>query len=114
MTPEKRNLITSTYPKIFSQPCELSVGDGWYQIIFDLCQKLQQESDTPHTEQITATQVKEKFGGLRFYVDYATDVQYALITEAEDLCEKTCEVCGAPGTARTGGWIKTLCDEHAK
>jgi hypothetical protein len=26
---------------------------------------------------------------------------------------RTCEVCGQPGKRREGGWIKTLCDEHA-
>lgn len=120
MTPEHEALLVNTYPKILKinagytgHGCELAVGDGWFQILFDLCAKLQAISDSTG-EQITATQIKEKFGGLRFYVNSATDEQYALIDAAEVLADETCEECGAPGIKRNEGWIKTLCDEHAQ
>ena len=92
-------------------------GDGWYQIVYDLSAKLEAlilalpEADRKDCK---ASQVKEKFGGLRFYMDSATDEMRALIHEAESLSFKTCEVCGKPGERRGGGWISTLCDEHAK
>lgn len=57
-------------------------------------------------------QVKEKFGDLRFYVDHGDNQIFALIEMAAYLSAATCEKCGAPGTRRDGGWIKTLCDEH--
>jgi hypothetical protein len=57
-------------------------------------------------------QVKEKFGGLRFYVNGSTDEQYALIRFAESMSYKTCEVCGKRGKPNKGGWIKTRCKEH--
>lgn len=60
-----------------------------------------------------ASQVKEKFGGLRFYVNAATDKQYAYISFAESMSYKTCEECGAPGKTYTDGWHMTLCDIHA-
>lgn len=49
-----------------------------------------------------ASQVKEKFGTLRFYMDYATDEMYKLIEEAEAKSAITCELCGAFGEPRTG------------
>jgi hypothetical protein len=61
-----------------------------------------------------ASQIKEKFGGLRFYMTHATDKMYDLINEAERKSYTTCEVCGAPGEERGGGWIRTLCDECNK
>lgn len=61
-----------------------------------------------------ASQVKEKFGGLRFYVNSATDNQYALISFAESMSYRTCETCGAPGKTYTDGWHTTLCDIHAE
>ena len=61
-----------------------------------------------------AVQVKEKFGGLRFYVRAATDKHYNFISFAESMSYRTCEVCGAPGKRYTNGWHTTLCDIHAE
>ena len=60
-----------------------------------------------------AVQVKEKFGGLRFYVQAATDKHYNFISFAESMSYRTCEECGAPGKRYTDGWHRTLCDIHA-
>lgn len=46
------------------------VGDGWYQLLFDLCVRIEEiykEYDRPVT--IKVAQVKAKFGQLRFYYD---------------------------------------------
>ena len=61
-----------------------------------------------------AAQVKEKFGGLRFYVNGGTEEHYNYINFAESMSYHTCEVCGAPGHVYTDGWYRTLCDVHAK
>jgi len=61
-----------------------------------------------------AVQIKEKFGGLRFYVHAATDKHYNYISFAESMSYRTCEECGAPGKTYTDGWHKTLCDIHAE
>ena len=61
-----------------------------------------------------AMQVKEKFGGLRFYVHGGTEEHYNYINFAESMSYRTCEVCGAPGHVYTDGWHRTLCDVHAK
>jgi hypothetical protein len=60
-----------------------------------------------------AVQVKEKFGGLRFYVQAATDKHWSYINFAESMSYRTCEECGAPGKTYTDGWHTTLCDVHA-
>ena len=69
--------LFSKYPKIFrqkdlsmQQTCMcwgVSTGDGWYKIIDMLCSFLQFDIDNNNYPQIEATQVKEKFGTLRFY-----------------------------------------------
>ena len=64
--------------------------------------------------QVVAVQVKEKFGGLRFYVNGATEEMYNFISFAESMSYKTCEVCGSPGKTYTDGWHQTLCDIHAE
>lgn len=56
-----------------------------------------------------AAQVKEKFGGLRFYMTIESDEITTLIREAEALSFKTCEECGQPGESRGASWVHTLC-----
>ena len=62
--------------------------------------------------QIVASQVKEKFGGLRFYVESASNTQHAVINWAESLSDHICEKCGSSkDIGQTQGWISTLCKE---
>ena len=46
---------------------------------------------------VIAIQVKEKFGGLRFYYSGGDDYIRGLVDMAESMSYKTCEVCGSPG-----------------
>lgn len=64
--------------------------------------------------QVVAVQVKEKFGGLRFYVDGGDDYTDGIIRMAEAMSVVTCEECGNVGTVGGSGWISTKCDEHRK
>ena len=58
-------------------------------------------------------QVKEKFGGLRFYINDANDEVFDVIDEYEVDSYTICEVCGEKGKERTDiGWIRTLCETH--
>ena len=64
--------------------------------------------------QVIATQIKEKFGELRFYYYGGDDYCSGVESMAESMSAVTCEVCGSSGKLRGGGWVRTLCDEHAK
>ena len=94
-----------------------SCNDGWYRIIWDLSSRLEPLiqkfiDENPATEVYPkASQVKEKFGGLRFYMTHANDEIRDLIGKTEALSYKTCEVCGQPGKERDSGWIFTHCDD---
>lgn len=60
------------------------------------------------------SQIKEKFGTLRIYMDHADETAYALVDFAEDLSGKICEECGNKGkNAPRPSWWKTLCEECA-
>jgi len=92
-------------------------GDGWYELIDKLSAALEteivklKESGVPVEQLPVAAQVKEKFGGLRCYVDNATEEMYKLIEAAEEKSFTICEDCGgAEGELRGGGWLRTLCD----
>jgi hypothetical protein len=64
-------------------------------------------------EEVVAIQVKEKFGGLRFYHSGGDEYIRAAVDMAEEMSYVTCEVCGNAGKYRNDRpWIRTLCDEH--
>jgi hypothetical protein len=64
--------------------------------------------------QVVAVQVKEKFGTLRFYINGGDEAILHYIEMAEAMSAHTCEECGQPGKLRSGGWIRTLCDDHKR
>lgn len=84
-------------------------GPGWWPILLKLDQDIAKLAPD-----YQVLQVKEKFGGLRYYIGGVpadvSDSVYALIDAAERESYQTCEECGEPGHERGGGWIKTLCD----
>jgi hypothetical protein len=113
------------------------VGDGWYQALDSLCANIQHHIDWSHknhewdlkwnaehpdeqrpvrdpVSQVVAVQVKEKFGGLRFYYDGGDDQVYGMVRMAESWAAHTCEQCGAPGKMRGHGWYYTACDLHTR
>lgn len=87
-------------------------GDGWEPIIRKLSEHLTFLAKAENTP-ITAFQVKEKFGTLRFYTNGMTDIMSACIAVAENRSAQTCETCGQYGRTRGGGWVRTLCAAHA-
>lgn len=83
----------------------IEAGDGWFRLIYDLCEQIQKHADEKGLN-LLALQVKEKFGGLRFYIRGADEHIGALIDEAERKSFTICEVCGEPGERRTScGWV---------
>jgi hypothetical protein len=114
------------FPKMFSsQYGGFAIGEGWYPIIELLCERIQSHIDWNNAraekhpdlcyekiEQVVVNQVKEKFGGLRFYYEGGNDIISGMVTMAEAWADNACETCGVRGTRRSGGWIRTLCDKH--
>lgn len=98
----------------------LGIGPGWYGLVKEIIVLLQK-----HTNEYQINQVKEKFGGLRFYVyfephdDCNVDV-YAEIDKITARSTKICENCGEPGKCgpsepeKPYSWIKTLCQDCRK
>lgn len=83
------------------------VGPGWSKLIDKLYDKI--------SEDVVVVQVKEKFGGLRFYVYNATDDELDFIDFVESESLTICERCGKAGRLRADrNWVLTLCDECDK
>ena len=85
----------------------VDVGPGWHWIVIDLDRDIAKLHPDYKIHCI-----KEKFGGLRFYCECEAEPEVEkLIAVAALTAAVTCEQCGREGKLRTGGWIKTLCDE---
>lgn len=83
------------------------VGEGWYPLIKQLIEDLIKLGWNKEV-----CQVKEKFGGLRFYINDSSNEVHDRIMKAEDESYTICEVTGKDGKLRTDiGWYTTLCDE---
>ena len=103
LTLEVMRRVFEKYPKIFvqkdlpmSQTCMcwgIDCRDGWYDILDSLCKLIQHRVKYSKIKQVEAAQVKEKFGGLRFYIDNGDDYIYGLIDMASSISFKTCENC---------------------
>jgi hypothetical protein len=110
--------IEEKYPKMFTEPYGgFAVGEGWWPIIESLCVNIQHYLNWKNTKsqvvpQVVVEQIKEKFGGLRFYYDGGDEHISGMVRMAEAWADKSCETCGAPGTSGGKGWIKTLCPTH--
>ncbi len=90
-------------PMAFGFEC----GDGWYQLILNLCEEIEK---IKLADGFMVVQVKEKFGGLRFYTSFVTGELEKLIRKAEDASFTICEVCGNDGEpSHLGTWARTLC-----
>lgn len=88
-------------------------GDGWYWLIDNLCDSIQSyidQNEHLHIPQVIATQVKEKWGGLRFYINGGDGRIAGMIQLAEHMSFKICEICGSTENIKqTEGWVQSLC-----
>jgi len=122
MKKELDDALCAKYPKIFAdrhksmqETCMcwgFDCGDGWYDLIDNLCSLIQNYVDWSKCEQVVAEQVKEKFGGLRFYYRGGDDYIDGAVAIADRLSFTICDVCGNKGTSNKDGWIATRCEAH--
>ena len=114
MKQENEDYLKKVYPQMFPEDFwGVECNDGWFNIINMLCRNIQSRLNwQKEIPQVVVTQVKEKFGSLRFYYDGGDQYISGLVDMAEAISEVTCEVCGEPGEARQVGWHKVLCETH--
>jgi hypothetical protein len=94
---------------------QLEIGPGWARLVSDLARELGDIAPG-----YVVIQVKEKFGGLRFYAIQPPEsgerslarFQQA-IRDAEDRAEVTCDECGDEGNmVLSDHWYRVRCVRH--
>jgi hypothetical protein len=133
------NDLYKKYPDLFSNkdksPREscmawgIECNLGWHDLLSAVCWRIFQhekniaeririrneagkENDQSDLEYVPVKfdQIKEKFGGIRIYYSGGDDYIEGVISLADEMSYKICEVCGNSGKPNKGGWITTLCD----
>jgi hypothetical protein len=125
MKTELQNQLVEKYPEFFTYLKDHTEGpimpmsfgfecnDGWFTLIDTLMESIQNYVKwNLKGEEIQLIQVKEKFGGLRFYINGGNDMIRGMIWYAEALSNKTCEFCGTTNNIGwTQGWVFTICKD---
>ena len=90
-----------------------AMPDGW-RIAFgeQMCQEITDALiEIDYLEKYRITQIKEKYGMLRWYDFGASRKIYDIISKYEGISQVTCICCGKPATQITTGWISPYCDD---
>lgn len=122
MNKENTEYLFNNFPHLYKgkdlslkqnlMPFGFECGNGWFTIIKVLSQLIEKEIVDNNLTDVYAVQVKEKFGGLRFYMTYTTEKIDNYIDMAKVLCYNTCEICGSITNVKpTQGWINYLCEK---
>jgi hypothetical protein len=124
-TPEEE--LISSLSDVFTGLWWPEFGRGWDMMVHRMAEEIRAVIQ-PGTK-LVVHQMKEKFGGLRFYyslereVDPADDEELPdteaylvdqIVQKYEELSDTVCIICGMPGALRGKAWIEVLCDAHHK
>lgn len=131
MTEEKKQQLYKDFPSLYKPvlkewhpdrpvspvPLGIGCGDGWFEPIYQLSiclEALILQLPEEKRPRYYVVQIKEKFGGLRYYLNASTEEMEKAIRECERVCYRTCEECGATGVLREGPWLRIACDAHSR
>jgi hypothetical protein len=138
MKTELQDKLYKKYPDFFSnkdksiqESCMawgIDCNDGWYEIISNVCWMIKQHENNilwqtewnqktnPEYQSdyfpVKFDQIKEKYGGLRLYFSGGDEYIEGLVSMAEAMSYKICEICGNKGEPNKEGWISTRCETH--
>lgn len=111
--------IVNNHPLVFKTIKHIETMDGWNGLVYKACSIIEtylqhlpaekNDEDLP----LCASQIKSKFGGLRFYMSQYNEYIQGVIDMAEAISLVTCEFCGENAKSyNINGWIFTLCKKH--
>jgi uncharacterized protein with HEPN domain/predicted RNase H-like HicB family nuclease len=127
LTPEHALALLEKYPVLYREAWAaptspkspfaaggFEIGDGWFALVDRLSEKLAKDTA------LYVVQIKEKYGRLKVYFNRDENVPQdpslddeleAALVKAADESERTCEVCGKPGTIdERHRWVSVRCE----
>ena len=121
MLKEKEKRIVEKFPKLFIEyhRKEEPIGhwgfecaDGWYNLIYIICRYIEDYLEShKDIEPVSVVQIKNKFGGLRFYIEGGDNHLREIVWNLSSLAPYICENCGNVEDIRQTkhGYIQNLC-----
>lgn len=120
--------LIDKYPKVFEDyhgnpgRVNWSCPEGWIDVVDEMIDHIQNhidnhnkwaKTDGDKIEQLTCLQIKEKFGGLRFYTSGGDEYCYGIVSFVEAYSYEICQDCGSnQNVGQTiSGWITTVCEK---
>jgi hypothetical protein len=96
--------------------------DGWFELIHQMSLNIEAIAQRLQTERVSKSklphisQVKEKFGDLRIYLNDSAAGVDEIIEGARRKAAQTCELCGDTGKKQmtSSEWLMVLCDRCVK
>lgn len=102
--------LARRYPRVFGSTGP-ATGAGW-SWLWEAGAQAVKDAGLPRD--LRSSDMKEKYGSIRWYVEGDTsETVDDLVDAVEHLSAHICEDCGAPGRIRRGGWLRCLCERHA-
>lgn len=94
-------------------------GNGWEPLILEVKELVDKyNSNLPNNkEPLEFIQIKEKWGGLRIYLNYYPNNFADMLEGIEERSWSICEYCGTDKNVtkeRTHGWVMSLCPSCRK
>jgi len=103
------------YFKDQNVPMFIDCDEGWFDLIWQLCEDIDLIVKREGWKNFSVDQIKEKFAGLRFYINAGNKEVHDLVNKAEVDSYEICEKCGDKGSMYHGfGWFRTLCQKCAE
>ncbi|MDX1470939.1 MAG: hypothetical protein R3213_05550 [Flavobacteriaceae bacterium] len=104
--------LKKKFPKLFSNcsnNLDISIGGGWRDLVEGLCLSIEELLDEDND--VVVLQIKEKFGGLRFYFEGSVEGITDLVRDASSKSFRICETCGKEGSLTAKGYrYRTICE----
>ena len=106
------------YSKVLNGPLYPEIADGWSSLVEDFLEEMQNASGCYREGTVLVSDIKEKFGGMRIYVEYhlpsedITDFE-KIVSKYEKLSIRTCSSCGDEQHKmheRKGYWDIVICE----
>jgi hypothetical protein len=100
----------------------IECSDGWFELIHQMSLSIEgiarrlQNQGVPESELPHVSQVKEKFGDLRVYLNKSAAGVDEVLEGARRKAAQTCELCGETGKKQmtSSDWLIVLCDSCAE
>jgi hypothetical protein len=114
MTDNLEQQIYEEFSELFEDKLEygFECEDGWFTLINSLCCQIKDYLKVNHVKKpVRIKQIKQKFGGLRFYYNGGDECIFQMTKAAMDMSLHICEKCGSHEDViqTQEGWVQTLC-----